>query len=51
MNGKSFIAAIGKIDGIESGELFIGSSRIPVSRNFREQVMERVLNKKLWDKN
>jgi two-component system LytT family response regulator len=51
MNGKSFIAAIGKIDGIEAGELFIGSSRIPVSRNFREQVMERVLNKKLWDKN
>jgi len=48
---KSFMAAIGKIDGIEAGELFIGSSRIPISRNYREQVMERVLNKKLWDKN
>jgi len=47
---KSFMAAISKIDGIEAGELFIGSSRIPISRNYREQVMERVLNKKLWDK-
>ena len=47
---KSFIAAIGKIDGIEGNELFIRNSRIPVSRNFRQQVMERVLSKKLWDK-
>jgi len=47
---KSFIAAINKIDGIEAAELFIGGSRIPISRNYREQVMERVLNKKLWDK-
>ncbi|HEY4325841.1 MAG TPA: LytTR family DNA-binding domain-containing protein [Mucilaginibacter sp.] len=48
---KSFIAAINKIDGIEAGELFIAGSRIPISRNYREQVMEKVLNKKLWDKN
>jgi two-component system LytT family response regulator len=47
---KSFMAAIGKIDGIEAGELFIGNSRIPVSRNYRDQVMDRVLNKNLWDK-
>jgi two-component system LytT family response regulator len=47
---KSFIAAINKIDGIEGGELFISGSRIPISRNHREQVMDRVLNKKLWDK-
>jgi two-component system LytT family response regulator len=37
---KSFIAAIAKIDGIEGNELF----------NFRQQVMERVLSKKLWEK-
>ena len=47
---KSFIAAIAKIDGIEGNELFIGGNRIPVSRNFRQQVMERVLSKKLWEK-
>jgi two-component system LytT family response regulator len=47
---KSFIAAIAKISGIEGNELFIGSNRIPVSRNYRQQVMERVLSKTLWDK-
>jgi two-component system LytT family response regulator len=47
---KSFIASIGKIDGIEGNELFIRNNRIPVSRNYRQQVMERVLSKKLWDK-
>jgi two-component system LytT family response regulator len=47
---KSFIAAINKIDGLEAGDLFISNSRIPISRSYREQVMERVLNKKLWDK-
>jgi two-component system LytT family response regulator len=47
---KSFIAAINMIDGIEGGELFISGNRIPISRNHRELVMDRVLNKKLWDK-
>jgi len=47
---KSFIAAIRKIDGIEGNELFIRNSRIPVSRNFRELVIERVVSKRLWDK-
>ena len=47
---KSFIASITKIDGIEGNELFIQNSRIPISRNYREQVLERVVSKRLWDK-
>jgi len=47
---KSFIIAINRIDSIESAELCIGSSHIPISRNYREEVLERVLNKSLWDK-
>jgi DNA-binding LytR/AlgR family response regulator len=47
---KSFITAISKIDGIEGGEIFIGSSRIPISRSYRELVIERVVSKRLWDK-
>lgn len=47
---KSFIASITKIDGIEGNELFIQNSRIPISRNYREQVIERVISKRLWDK-
>lgn len=47
---KSFIASIMKIDGIEGNEIFIQSNRIPISRNYREQVLERVISKRLWDK-
>jgi two-component system LytT family response regulator len=47
---KSFIVAIGKIDGIEGNEIFIQTNRIPISRNYREQVIGRVVTKRLWDK-
>ena len=47
---KSFIVAISKIDGIEGNEIFIQANRIPISRNYREQVIGRVITKRLWDK-
>jgi two-component system LytT family response regulator len=47
---KSYIVAIGKIDGIEGNEIFIQNNRIPISRNYREQVIGQVVTKKLWDK-
>jgi two-component system LytT family response regulator len=47
---KSFIVAIDKIDGIEGNEIFIQTHRIPISRNYREQVIGRVVTNKLWDK-
>lgn len=47
---KSFIVSLDKIEGIEGNEIFMNSIRIPISRNFREQVIERVVNKKLWIK-
>jgi two-component system, LytTR family, response regulator len=47
---KSFIVAINKIDGIEGNEIFLQTSRIPISRNYREQVIGRVVTKRLWDK-
>jgi DNA-binding LytR/AlgR family response regulator len=47
---KSFIAAIPKIEAIENDELVMGSCRIPVSRNYREEVIDRVVNKRLWKK-
>jgi len=47
---KSFIAAIDKIDGIEGNEIFMQTSRIPISRNYREQVLSRVVSNRLWDK-
>ncbi len=47
---KSYIVSIDKIDAIENNDILIQSSRIPVSRNYREEVIERVVNKRLWKK-
>jgi two-component system LytT family response regulator len=47
---KSYIASISKIDGIEGNEIYIQKNRIPISRNYREQVIGRVVTKRLWDK-
>jgi two-component system LytT family response regulator len=47
---KSYIVAIDKIEGIEGNEIFLQSFRIPISRNYRDQVIEQVVQNKLWDK-
>ena len=47
---KSYIVSIDKIEGIDGNEIFIQSSRIPISRNYREQVIEQVVTNKLWEK-
>ena len=47
---KSYIVSIDKIEGIEGNEIFIQSHRIPISRNYREQVIQKVVANKLWDK-
>ena len=47
---KSYIVSIDKIEGIEGNEIFIQSHRIPMSRNYREQVLRQVVANKLWDK-
>jgi two-component system LytT family response regulator len=47
---KSFIVSIGKIESIDGNEVLMQSYRIPISRNYREQVIERVVNSKLWAK-
>jgi two-component system LytT family response regulator len=47
---KSYIVSIDKIEAIEAGEILIQSHRIPMSRNYREQVIRRVVAGNLWDK-
>ncbi len=47
---KSFIVAIPKIEAIENDELVIGAFRIPISRNHREEVIDRVVKERLWKK-
>ena len=45
---KSFIVSIPRIDTIENNDIIIQSTRIPISRNYRDNVIERVINKSLW---
>lgn len=47
---KSFIVSIGKIEAIENNEILLSNTRIPISRLYRDDVMEHVVNAKLWKK-
>lgn len=47
---KSFIVAIAKIEAIENNEIILAKARIPISRLYRDEVMEQVVNAKLWRK-
>lgn len=47
---KSYIVSIPGIESIENNDLIIRTFRIPVSRNFKEQLMERVLKVNLLRK-
>ena len=47
---KSYIVSIDKIEAIEGNEIFIQSHRVPISRNYRDQVIEKVVSNNLWDK-
>jgi len=47
---KSYIVSIPMIDSIENNDIFIQKHRIPISRQFREDVIDRVVNDKLWKK-
>jgi DNA-binding LytR/AlgR family response regulator len=47
---KSFIVSVSKIEVIENSEISIQSHRIPLSRNYHDQVLTQVVNDKLWKK-
>ena len=47
---KSYLVSISRIESIENNEIVVGSFRIPISRNYRDEVIGRVVNKRLWKK-
>nr|WP_290928346.1 LytTR family DNA-binding domain-containing protein [Haliscomenobacter sp.] len=47
---KSYIVSSSKIDSIENHELFIAGTSIPISRNLREVVLEKVVKDRLLKK-
>ena len=44
---KSFIVSISKIDKIVGNEMKIGTHSIPISRNLKDEVMNKIVNSKL----
>ncbi|MBW1295220.1 LytR/AlgR family response regulator transcription factor [Aquimarina litoralis] len=47
---KSYIIAITKIETVVSHEIKIQNTLIPLSRNYRDQVLKTVVEEKLWKK-
>lgn len=47
---KSFVISITKIDAIDKEKIVIGTFNIPLSRNYRSSVMDKILKNKLWKK-
>lgn len=43
---KSYLVAISKVEGIEGNEILIGSHHIPISRNLKDEVLEKILKGK-----
>lgn len=44
---KSFIVALSKIENLDTEEIKVGSNIIPISRNLKDDVMERIVNRRL----
>jgi DNA-binding LytR/AlgR family response regulator len=44
---KSFIVSLSKIDNLDREEIKIGQYSIPISRNLKDKVMEKIVNKNL----
>jgi DNA-binding LytR/AlgR family response regulator len=45
---KSYLVSADKVEVIEGNEIRIGQHHIPISRNTREEVLERILQSRLW---
>jgi DNA-binding LytR/AlgR family response regulator len=43
---KSYIVSAAKIDSIDGNDIRIGAQHIPISRNLKDEVMEKLLNGK-----
>lgn len=45
---KSYLVASDKVEMIEGNEIRIGQHHIPISRNTREEVLDKILQSRLW---
>lgn len=45
---KSFLVSLNKIKAVEGNEILIGSARIPISRNLKDEVMLKIMGDNLF---
>jgi DNA-binding LytR/AlgR family response regulator len=45
---KSFIVSVAAIQAIDGGDIMVGTSRIPISRNLKDEVIARILGNNLF---
>lgn len=45
---KSFIVSLAAIKAIDGNEILVGESRIPISRNLKDQVVDRIIGNNLF---
>ena len=45
---KSYIVGVQHIKAIEGNEILIGTSRIPISRNLKDDVVNQIMGNKLF---
>lgn len=47
---KSYLVSIPKIETVDNNEILVQSYRIPISRSYHNEVIERVISSRLWKK-
>jgi DNA-binding LytR/AlgR family response regulator len=47
---KSFLVSLDKVKALDGHEIIIGTTRIPVSRNLKEEVMKRIMGDNLFSR-
>jgi DNA-binding LytR/AlgR family response regulator len=45
---KSFLVSVNKIKAVEGNEILMGNARIPISRNLKDEVMQKIMGDNLF---
>jgi DNA-binding LytR/AlgR family response regulator len=45
---KSFLVSLNKIKAVEGNEILMGNARIPISRNLKDEVMQKIMGDNLF---
>ena len=47
---KSFMVAVGRVEALEGNTLHVAGQKVPVGRQYRQQVVDELVNRRLWRK-